>query len=317
MKRNVRLHMAGMTLIELMIAMLIGIFIVGGAVSMFVTATDSRDVNEDISRMQENARYAMDALKADLRLSGLWGKTRELSNLDGYKGASGQLAAITGDCADRWYIDLENPIFASDDTNPYSATCLASANYRAGTDIVVTRHVATDTSASLDAGVIYLRADAGQGEVFEGSTGAVNTYSADAEDRRLISRAYYIRPYTFAAGDGVPSLRRLTLSSDGTNPVIRDEEVIPGIEDLQVQYGIDDNDDGSVNRYVDPDTAFTGQVLAVRIWIMARAPTGERGFDDANTYNYASKSVSPNDTFRRLLLSSTVQLRNRIPNPEL
>lgn len=305
---------SGMSLLELMVAMTIGIFLVGGAFVVFLSASDSRRTNEDVSRMQENARYALDTIKPDIRMAGYWGLTRELSIIDGYNGTPTQLAALaSSDCASRWYIDLANTFFASNDTNPYAATCIPAASYQAGTDVLVLRHAAPQASATLADDTIYVRSDAGRGEVFNSEDGFVNTYSAQAQNHRLVTHAYYIRPYTFAVGDGLPSLRRLVLDE---GPAIVDEEVIPGVEDLQVQYGVDDDGDGSVNRYLDPDSAIGGgQVLAVRLWIMTRAPTDEVGYTDSNTYVYASKSVAPADNFRRLLITSTVQLRNMIPVP--
>jgi len=307
----------GMSLLELMVAMTIGIFLVGGAFVVFLSASDSRRTNEDISRMQENARYAMDTIKADVRLAGYWGLTRDVGIIESYNGTATQLDEITGDCAARWYIDLANAVFASNDSNPYAATCLAAADYQANTDVLVLRHASPIEAAALETGFMYIRSDAARGEVFEGSTGAANTYSTDAQDHRLLTHAYYVRPYTFSAGDGLPSLRRLVLNSNGTVPVITDEEVIPGVEDLQVQYGVDDNGDGAVNRYIDPDTALgASEVLALRIWVMTRAPTNERGFTDSSTYVYGSRSVTPAapaNSFRRMLLTSTIRLRNLGP----
>ena len=51
--------------------------------------------------------------------------------------------------------------------------------------------------------------------------------------------------------DAIPSLRRKTLINGG---VIEDQEMITGVENLQVQFGLDTNGDGTVERYVDPDS---------------------------------------------------------------
>jgi hypothetical protein len=66
-------------------------------------------------------------------------------------------------------------------------------------------------------------------------------------------------------------------------------------------------------RYVNPGDAVlnTGLVATVRVWIMVRAENAEAGFIDGNTYNYADVvNFQPNDGFRRLLFSRTIQVRN-------
>jgi type IV pilus assembly protein PilW len=60
----------GFTLVELMIAMLISLFLLGGVVQIFVSSKQSYRVNEDASRLQENGRFAMDIMARDIRMSG-------------------------------------------------------------------------------------------------------------------------------------------------------------------------------------------------------------------------------------------------------
>jgi hypothetical protein len=111
---------------------------------------------------------------------------------------------------------------------------------------------------------------------------------------------------------------------------------MPGVEDLQVQFGIDsgdyDNDgavdasvdangdgvpesDGRATRYVNPD--FPGldrlQVVSVRIWLRVRGDQLEPGFVDDRTYRYADVEYTPagaDRAFRRVLLTRTIALRN-------
>ena len=98
-----------------------------------------------------------------------------------------------------------------------------------------------------------------------------------------------------------------------TGPEIVDEELVPGVEDPQVQFGIDTDADGSVNSYVNPGSpALAGvEILAVRLWLRLRAEREELGFTDEATYEYAGRSFTPDDALRRLVVSATIQLRNR------
>ena len=326
----------GMSLPELMVAMVFVVILVGGAMTVFVTTSTSRRVNDDIARLQENGRFAMDVLTPDIRTTGLWGLTNIAGLVQGAKGGTGQLAALPqpagGDCENRWYIDVFNTIQGFNDHNPYDnnnvntpftgndpsdpvadpETCIPAADYLNGTDVLVLRHVDPTAATALTAGLMYVRSDSSVAQIFEGSTPPLTVFAPGAEDHRLISHAYYVRPYTVAPGDGLPSLRRKFITASGTDTIIDDEEIIPGVEDFQIQFGVDDNGNGSINSYLNPNSAALtpANIKAVRIWLMVRTSGIDREFTDTATYTYASKSVTPGDNFRRLLISSTVRLRN-------
>jgi hypothetical protein len=115
-----------------------------------------------------------------------------------------------------------------------------------------------------------------------------------------------------------------------------EDEVISGIEDLQVQFGIDtgdrnndgrmdadadaDNDgtvdpSGKVTRYVSADFPDLSRhiVGAVRIWLRVRAAEPEVGFKDDRTYRYADivyTPAGPDAAYRRALITRTIAVRN-------
>ncbi len=62
----------GMTLIEIMIALLIGAFLLGGILQVFVGTKQTNRVQENLSRLQENGRFAMSFLAKDIRMAGYW-----------------------------------------------------------------------------------------------------------------------------------------------------------------------------------------------------------------------------------------------------
>ena len=67
MKSNITKQQKGLSLIELMIAVALGIFISVGMVSIFINSSQSYRVNENMSRLQENTRFAMLFLARDIR----------------------------------------------------------------------------------------------------------------------------------------------------------------------------------------------------------------------------------------------------------
>lgn len=66
-------YQSGMTLIEIMIALLIGAFLLGGVLQIFINTKQTNRMQENISRLQENGRFAMDFLSRDIRMAGYWG----------------------------------------------------------------------------------------------------------------------------------------------------------------------------------------------------------------------------------------------------
>jgi type IV pilus assembly protein PilW len=83
-----------------------------------------------------------------------------------------------------------------------------------------------------------------------------------------------------------------------------------------LNLNLDTNHDGEVDANDNP----TGQLLpnpvginrirAVRIWILERSPHPDKDFLNANTYVVANQRITPNDNYRRRLLSTTVRCRN-------
>jgi hypothetical protein len=155
----------------------------------------------------------------------------------------------------------------------------------------------------------------------------------------LVVNTYYVNQDA-ATTPGLPTLYRQTLSNtSGAAPSIVNTEILPGVEDLQVQFGIDPTGTtGVASQYVDAVTAqqlsagaatAVAQVVSVRIWLLLRADQAEPTFTDSNTYQYANrttangtvttltasnagKAYAPADHYRRLLVSRTIMLRNAL-----
>ena len=68
-----RRRQRGLSLIELMVAMAIGAVLIFGATDVYINSRNSYGVNENVTRLQETARYAMGTLEADLRMANYWG----------------------------------------------------------------------------------------------------------------------------------------------------------------------------------------------------------------------------------------------------
>src|SRR6056297_3249343 len=74
MKNTARMNKnSGMTLIELLVAMVIGLVLLGGVYVSFVSSTTTNSMNEQLSRMQENGRFAMQLMTRTVRSVGYQG----------------------------------------------------------------------------------------------------------------------------------------------------------------------------------------------------------------------------------------------------
>jgi len=113
-----------------------------------------------------------------------------------------------------------------------------------------------------------------------------------------------------------PALRVKALTEASGRAQFRDEEVMPGVEDLQVELGVRDTSAADANlRFVTADTAnlHSQQVVAVRLWLRIRADTTERDYEESRPLRYSDTSFAPDAVEvgqRRLLVERTVFLRN-------
>ena len=151
----------------------------------------------------------------------------------------------------------------------------------------------------------------------------------------LYVNTYYVAQDS-AAQRNFPALRVLSLTGPTVvAPDFVDSEVISGVEDLQVHFGIDPTGTTcAAAQYVDAFPAAgwpansTAQIVSVRIWVLVRADSLEPGFTDNTIYQYGNRSTAtgivnnlnnggaagsayqPNDGYRRLLVARTLTLRD-------
>jgi hypothetical protein len=132
-----------------------------------------------------------------------------------------------------------------------------------------------------------------------------------ANDWEYRPRIYYIRNYSNAPGDGIPSLCRKVLTW-GSPPNMDTECIAQGVEDLQVEFGLDTNGDGNANRYLpNPTLTEMQQVVSARISVLARTEEADRGYTDQRTYTVSNApAYTPNDNFHRRLYTVTVMIHN-------
>ncbi len=303
----------GMSLIELLVSLSLGAIMIIGAVTVYVQSQANYLVNEAMARIQENARFAFNTMEPDVRLTSMWG----LNNVPAgfITGATTAVLptpaglGVAGDCRLNWAIDLSLPVEGNNNAYPYGAGCPAfGAGPSPTSDVLVVRHAST-TPTLPTVGLMQIQTEFARGQVFSNGVVPAGFLPANSITSTLMISGYYISQDS-TIGVGIPSLRRKTLQ---IGPTVIDQEVIPGVQDLQIQMGVDTTGDGAVNQYVNPGGEPVGSTtMAVRVWMLMRAERQETGFVDGTNYIYADQNLGPfNDAFRRLLVSKTILLRNQ------
>jgi hypothetical protein len=280
----------------------------------------------------------MSTIEADLRMANYWGLMSrsdliengpqlDLANLPAVDPSYSLPAELTGyagtinECGAMWAVKLPAYIEATDS---YTLGCPAEGadGAVAGSDTLTirrasTQQIATGTPLTDSAGQIKLQTSRVQGTLFSTATLPAGYLPPLSETRALVVNGYYVSQNSDERDD-TPSLRRKQLDVEGGAPTIADLQIVPGVEDLQIELGVDFgfNADQNADYYVQPGTAIPAgdQVVAARVWLLVRAEQPEQGYTDGRTYDYASRTganvLTPGDNFRRLLVSKTIALRN-------
>ena len=311
----------GVTLVELMVALAIGSFLMIGAIQVYNQSRQAYVINDSIAKVQETAQFAMDIIEADLRMASNWGRHSRSGAIEG-RSLIGNADPLNltppGGCGATWALNLSRPLEGSN--NNYGLACGPQFGAaQANSDVVTTRRASLAVTP-LNFGRLQIQSTRIQGQLFVNGALPAGFTAADSETHDLLVSSYYVADNSELI-PGVPTLRRKTLSVDAGNAVIVDEEVAPGVENLQLQFGVDVNSDNTVDRYVNPgdpifdpiNAAFIpgARVITARVWLVVRSISLETGLNDLRDYEPGDVDLGvQNDEYRRMQVSKTILLRN-------
>ncbi len=312
----------GMTLVELMIAMLLSLVLAGAIVSVFVNNSHSFKQDENLLRMQDDARHALRQLAFDISMAGHYADllvpgivTADTAlTLSADCGPAGQANWIyrTVDAATGESLSVTAVDNASSAQAVAAHSCISGSEIEPGTDIVSIKRVMGTEAGSLRAGGIYLRTNGTDGLLFRAPLTSTPTVDvavprADWEFRPSI---YYVRRYATTPGDGTPTLCRKVLS--GSGPAMTTECIATGIENLQIEYGVDTSDDGHPNVFLTSPTLTQMQnVVTARIYLLARTTDTDSRYTNTKTFSVSNApDYAPGDSFHRRVFSTSVSIQN-------
>lgn len=375
--KKVRNRMAvqlGHTLIELLISLAIALFIISGVVSVMLDSKEAFLLEQELSFIQENARYAIDDMSHAVRMAGYLGcswrgkLTNTINNpvapdwkyssmgIMGYEEDDEKLPSPFRDKVlegtDVLIVNRGIPSnsvsVASHSATAKTITLTGDSNFKAGEILVV---------ASSDCGNMAIFQKTGPATalsnlIHHGSDGATTpgnchaalsgsaasnyrgydcaaaplptenglAYPAGSTIMRFSSNAYYVK---HSSTVGLTSLFKETLVVVDGSATIVSRELIRGVEDFEVIYGVDSDEtpDRVVDQYFQADdihgvvgTAVNDyigwdRVVSARLTFILRSV--REVFPENIEVDLGSDDVF-NDRFMRQKVSTTVTVRNRM-----
>lgn len=272
---------SGLTLVEVLIAMLLVLVVIAGSIAFVARGRSAHRTSESLAQLEESLDAAFSVLVDEIRLAGYLGLAPPASPVAGATalGTSERPdLAVTGSCGDSLAQDIQSALVAVDAA--YEAApgvpirCRASPDGRHAphADTLVIRHAAAVDSRP-QAGRLQLETNLRTAALSASGNGGLG---ADARWHDLEVGVYYISADSTGRRDW-PSLRRKRLVG-GTRPAFQDEELVSGIADMQIEIGVDDSADSdvAVDRWIRPgEPRLESSIRALRLELEARSDVPE------------------------------------------
>jgi len=328
----------GLTLVELMVAMVLSIVLVGGVSQTYLSTKQTYRLTEAQSRIQENGRFALYTLTKDIRMADFWGcltgvpPTNRLNYIaggaydysDGVDGTNddglnGSDSITLGGAFDNGINVTVDPggasVKVSDNSGLEENDIVLVSDCLVGDIFQITNDPATGSAAGKDelvhnTGVV----SAGPGNASDNLNRDPEPYGTDAKVYEVGNRTYFIK----AGASGEPGLHvtdntlEATLIASGASPSLATLELVEGVENMQILYGVDTDGDYTPNYYVHAGTVpDMEQVVSVKVSLLLHSMENNVTSNNLTVnYNGGTSTIAN----RRLgrVFSATITIRNRM-----
>jgi type IV pilus assembly protein PilW len=338
---SMRSRSFGLSLVELMIAMTLGLIVMVAVGEVYLSSSRTYRSQEALSRLQESARYALETLSYDIRMAGQVGcsydKTQSVNVLNdtSYGDIFGEplrgiedgdaipdpftAAPLIGDAIRISRSDESETTIESHE--PASATfhfaetttiskedilvvtdCNTAAVFQASNPETPGDTLVHNTGAVVEPG--NCTKDLGPKPIVTGACNTATEYEFGPGSKifKMVSNLYYIA----SNPAGEPALYRQRL--DKGAPVT--EELVEGVQDMRISYGLDTNGDKSVDS-TQPTSGVANwdQVQTVQISLLLRSE--DNALDRPQTYTFNGADTTPADRRIRKVFNTTIAVRSR------
>ncbi|WP_394129755.1 PilW family protein [Shewanella maritima] len=317
MIKKLKTLQSGMSLVELMVALVIGLFLTAGVFSMFSMSSSNVTTTSQFNQLQENGRIALAILDRDISQVGFFG---DMTGTDLSGATIDNVVPAANDCIGSGLNNASLPNnqpanfrFLWGYENTVSANvlgCLASSNVKPSTDVLQLKRL-IGPSTTPNGSNFFVSASNSKAVFFSGLLPSESEPSARTWE-------YQHHVYFIDDEDDVPVLSRKNLTKNGMN---NDEQLVQGIENIRYLYGVDSTGDSTPEQYLAAsnitsniwDNSGLRRIVAVKIFLLVRSIQPDWSYTNKTSYSLGDKDVAPpDDNFRRKIMSSTVYLENPV-----
>jgi len=341
--KNLPAQSSGYTLVELLVAMVIGLFLLTGAYQVSISNSQANRLQKGIQQTQVNGRFAINNLSYSIKTAGYSGFYGSLSsgveNLlntpnnqrwdisipsSGFNNvtAGQNIAGITGFIPNTDVLLLKginsNSIGVLSNADSSTLVAATDSAYAAG-DIVL---VSDDSQATLvQVGSVSVSANASTlnivtGGVSPGNSSLLNnSFNSTAEVGKYDVQMFYIK----TGRNGQPSLFKTALVNNAGVVQLQENELASNVSDMQISYGIDTNNDQILDVYRDASAVTDwNQLISINVTLLVNSPddnlvpaVSSYSYDPA-TVTFTRDAVATAGADRRLkrVFRTYVPLRN-------
>jgi len=339
-----RQRIAGFTLIEMMIAVTISLILMAGVLSIFISSKRTYVLQDELSKLQENARFIFDDITYSLRMSGYFGCSGKVPrnapatiNMNAFTANENDLKVSDANAvALTKVVPVSDRLTVNYFGSPLRSPVATDANTWDDLQNPGKTNVIFDPAKAViplspdnllpSVGETLVVSDCGGSEVYTVKTATTASVTLNTNFQRMyfwpVSVTRIIDPITFSSAMSY-EVRGIDKTGNGTANDVQDgfmlfktiggqmRPFIEGVENLQIRFGVDMNADGIADMYSTQPAG--GRVVSVRITLLMRTGNyrADLGPDTASYRLDPDITYTPADVgYRRRLISTTVDIRN-------